>query len=212
MWRRAPILPLGDKFQRDSAHSLRSFFQCLQLREPNRRRRRQNAAGTHFTSCRSDTGISKGNRRCSDQAMIDAMAIPPKDRFQVISEFKAGELIYDPDYLEVKRSDKIVFVQITLSTGRTPGQKRALFSRMAELLAKSHRAPAGGPACEFSRGELGEWGSSIPEGLVRKTTRATNEPPSLQIRVTGTNRLQVQSGQDQIWPMPPSTCSSTPVM
>jgi hypothetical protein len=146
------------------------------------------------------------------QAMIDAMAIPPKDRFRVISEFKAGELIYDPDYLEVKRSDKIVFVQITLSTGRTPGQKRALFSRMAELLAKSHRAPAGGPACEFSRGELGEWGSSIPEGLVRKTTRATNEPPSLQIRVTGTNRLQVQSGQDQIWPMPPSTCSSTPVM
>lgn len=71
------------------------------------------------------------------QAMIDAIAIPPDDRFQVISEYKAVDLIYDTDYLDVKRSDKIVFVQIALSTGRKPGQKRALFKRMAELLAKS---------------------------------------------------------------------------
>jgi phenylpyruvate tautomerase PptA (4-oxalocrotonate tautomerase family) len=71
------------------------------------------------------------------QAMVEAMAVPAKDRFQVISEYKAGDLIYDQDYLDVKRSDKIVFVQITLSTGRKPGQKRALFKRMAELLAKS---------------------------------------------------------------------------
>jgi 4-oxalocrotonate tautomerase len=71
------------------------------------------------------------------QAMIDAIAVPPKDRFQVITEYKAGDLIYDADYLDVKRSDKVVFVQITLSTGRKPGQKRALFKRMAELLAKS---------------------------------------------------------------------------
>jgi 4-oxalocrotonate tautomerase len=71
------------------------------------------------------------------QAMVEAMAVPPKDRFQVISQYKAGDLIYDEDYLDVKRSDKIVFVQITLSTGRKPGQKRALFKRMAELLARS---------------------------------------------------------------------------
>jgi phenylpyruvate tautomerase PptA (4-oxalocrotonate tautomerase family) len=71
------------------------------------------------------------------QAMVEAMAVPAKDRFQVISEYKAGDLIYDEDYLDVKRSDKIVLVQITLSTGRKPGQKRSLFKRMAELLAKS---------------------------------------------------------------------------
>jgi len=71
------------------------------------------------------------------QAMIDAIALPSKDRFQVITEYKKENLFYDADYLDVKRSDKIVFVQITLSTGRKPGQKRALFKRMAELLAKS---------------------------------------------------------------------------
>lgn len=71
------------------------------------------------------------------QAMIDAIAIPPKDRFHAISEYKTGDLIYDPDYLDLRRSHKIVFVQITLSTGRRPGQKRALFKQMANLLAKS---------------------------------------------------------------------------
>jgi len=71
------------------------------------------------------------------QAMIEAIAIPQKDRFQMISEYRSGDLVYDGDYLDVKRSDKIVFVQITLSTGRKPGQKRALFKRMAELLEKS---------------------------------------------------------------------------
>jgi 4-oxalocrotonate tautomerase len=71
------------------------------------------------------------------QAMIDAIVLPSKDRFQVITEYKKENLFYDADYLDVKRSDKIVFVQITMSTGRKPGQKRALFKRMAELLAKS---------------------------------------------------------------------------
>jgi 4-oxalocrotonate tautomerase len=69
--------------------------------------------------------------------MIDAIAVPVKDRFQVVTEYKKENLFYDADYLDVKRSDQIVFVQITLSTGRKPGQKRVLFKRMAELLAKS---------------------------------------------------------------------------
>jgi 4-oxalocrotonate tautomerase len=71
------------------------------------------------------------------QAMIEAIAIPAADRFQVICEHKPGGLIYDANYLDLERSDKVVFVQITLSTGRKPGQKRALFKRMAEILEKS---------------------------------------------------------------------------
>ena len=71
------------------------------------------------------------------QAMVEAMAVPAEDHFQVITEHKAEDLIYDPGYLGVRRSDKVVFVQITLSAGRKPGQKRALFRRIAELLEKS---------------------------------------------------------------------------
>src|SRR5262249_39710241 len=71
------------------------------------------------------------------KAMVESISIPPDDRFQVINEYSAENLIYDAQYLGVKRSDKVVFVEITLSFGRKPPQKRALFSRITELLAKS---------------------------------------------------------------------------
>jgi 4-oxalocrotonate tautomerase len=71
------------------------------------------------------------------RAMIEALAIPPEDRFQLITEHPSEGLIYDPGYLGVRRSDRVVFVQITLSVGRKPQQKRKLFRRMAEILAES---------------------------------------------------------------------------
>ena len=71
------------------------------------------------------------------QAMVEAIDAPPQDRFQIITEHSATDLIYDPSYLGVERSDNIVMVQITLSAGRKPGQKRKLFQRMAEITAKN---------------------------------------------------------------------------
>lgn len=71
------------------------------------------------------------------RAMIDALAIPPDDRFQVITEHPAEGLIYDARYLGIPRTENIVFVQITLSAGRKPQQKRKLFKRMAEILAEA---------------------------------------------------------------------------
>ena len=70
------------------------------------------------------------------QAMVEAIEIPAQDRFQIITEHPAGGLIYDPSYLRVERSEKIVIVQITLSGGRKPAQKKKLFQRMSEILAK----------------------------------------------------------------------------
>jgi 4-oxalocrotonate tautomerase len=71
------------------------------------------------------------------RAMIEALDVPALDRFQVVTEHPAGDLIYDPTYLGVQRTDDIVLVQITLSTGRKPPQKRKLFKLMAEILAES---------------------------------------------------------------------------
>jgi len=68
------------------------------------------------------------------RAMVDAITVPPLDRFQVITEHPAESLIYDPAYLGIVRSDDVVFVQITLNAGRSTEQKRALYARMAELL------------------------------------------------------------------------------
>jgi 4-oxalocrotonate tautomerase len=71
------------------------------------------------------------------QAMVEAIDAPPQDRFQVITEHSANDLIYDPSYLGIERSDNIVMVQITLSVGRKPPQKRKLFQRMVEILKKN---------------------------------------------------------------------------
>ena len=41
----------------------------------------------------------------------------------------------------MQRSDRFVLVQITLSVGRKPQQKRKLFQRLAEILAESPGLP-----------------------------------------------------------------------
>jgi 4-oxalocrotonate tautomerase len=71
------------------------------------------------------------------RAMVESIAISPGDRFQVITEHPADSLIYDPSYLGIERSDRVVFVQITMSTGRKPQQKRSLFKRIVEILKES---------------------------------------------------------------------------
>ena len=38
------------------------------------------------------------------RALIESIAIPPGDRFQVITQHPPGDLIYSPDYLGVSRS------------------------------------------------------------------------------------------------------------
>lgn len=71
------------------------------------------------------------------RAMVEAIDAPAQDRFQVITEHPAAGLVYDPTYLGIERTDNIVIVQITLSTGRKLSQKRKLFKRITEILAES---------------------------------------------------------------------------
>ena len=77
-------------------------------------------------------------RRLGDavhRALVEALGIPAQDRFQVITEHEANELVYDRDYLGIKRTDGIVMIQITISSGRTLEQKRALYRFITENLA-----------------------------------------------------------------------------
>ena len=69
------------------------------------------------------------------QAMVETINIPANDRFQIISSHQADELIADPTYLDVARSDDVVFIQITLNAGRTIEMKQALYKRIAELVS-----------------------------------------------------------------------------
>jgi phenylpyruvate tautomerase PptA (4-oxalocrotonate tautomerase family) len=67
-------------------------------------------------------------------ALVETMGVPERDRFQVISQHRSGELIFDRGYLDITRSDRFVVVQVTLSAGRSTEVKQAFYRRLAELL------------------------------------------------------------------------------
>jgi phenylpyruvate tautomerase PptA (4-oxalocrotonate tautomerase family) len=71
------------------------------------------------------------------RAMVETLAAPEQDRFQIITEHDADGLIYDPSYLGIRRDDDVVLVQVTLSAGRKPPQKREFMALAAALLAQN---------------------------------------------------------------------------
>ena len=75
--------------------------------------------------------IGKGVYR----ALLEAADVPPGDEFQIISEHDRSGLIYDPSYLDIERDDDVVFIQITLNSGRSAAVKQALYARIAEFVS-----------------------------------------------------------------------------
>ena len=70
------------------------------------------------------------------RAMVETINVPPLDRFQIITEHSAADFVFDPTYLNIARTTGLVIVQITLNSGRTLEMKKALYKRVAELLAQ----------------------------------------------------------------------------
>ena len=75
------------------------------------------------------------------QALVETMNVPERDRFQVITEHAPNRLIYNQSYLGVQRSDRIVLVQVTLSKGRTTEQKQAFYAGVARRMASAGLRP-----------------------------------------------------------------------
>ena len=71
------------------------------------------------------------------RAMVECLDVPARDQFQVIDEHTPEHLVYNPEYLDIRRTDDIVLVQITLSAGRTTEQKQAFYARLAALLGEA---------------------------------------------------------------------------
>ncbi|MBB5447800.1 MULTISPECIES: tautomerase family protein [unclassified Paraburkholderia] len=68
------------------------------------------------------------------KAMTGAMNVPVNDRFMVVSEHNASDMIADPGYLGIERSPKVIFVQITLNSGRDVDIKKAFYKALADGL------------------------------------------------------------------------------
>jgi phenylpyruvate tautomerase PptA (4-oxalocrotonate tautomerase family) len=76
-------------------------------------------------------------RKISDavhRALVETISIPAQDRFHIITEHANADFIYDPEYLNIHRTNDLVIIQITMSVGRTLEMRKSLFKRMADLL------------------------------------------------------------------------------
>ena len=71
------------------------------------------------------------------QAMRETFGVPEDDRFMLIEEYDKSNFLYGKSYLGIERDDDLVIIQITVNNTRGLEQKKALFARIAELLAKS---------------------------------------------------------------------------
>ncbi len=78
--------------------------------------------------------ISRGVYR----AMLDTFDVPADDLFQVLSESGPGtEMVRPQQYLGIKYSDDLIFIQITCNDTRTVDQKKALYAAIADNLARA---------------------------------------------------------------------------
>lgn len=69
------------------------------------------------------------------RSLVETIDVPPLDRFQILTEHEPGDLVYDSAYLGIARTDNIVIIQATISTGRPLEKKRKLYRRIADELA-----------------------------------------------------------------------------
>lgn len=68
------------------------------------------------------------------KSMLETIGIPEEDKFVVVNDLKAEELIFSTNYLGVDRTDGIVIIQITMNEGRTTEVKKALYKMVADKL------------------------------------------------------------------------------
>lgn len=68
------------------------------------------------------------------QALVAQANVPADDRFQIIHQHDAEELIANPSYGGVMRSDDLIIIEITLNAGRTVEIKKNLYADIAQRL------------------------------------------------------------------------------
>ncbi|MET0257878.1 MAG: tautomerase family protein [Methylobacterium sp.] len=68
------------------------------------------------------------------EAIVSALGAPKDDRFQIITEHPAADLIVDPTYLGIARTPDCIVIQLTMNAGRTVEQKKAFYRQIADGL------------------------------------------------------------------------------
>jgi phenylpyruvate tautomerase PptA (4-oxalocrotonate tautomerase family) len=67
-------------------------------------------------------------------AMRATLNVPEDDRFQIFHQHSSTELMLDPTYLGITRSEECLVIQVTLNAGRTVAMKQAFYKAVADGL------------------------------------------------------------------------------
>ncbi len=71
------------------------------------------------------------------RAMHEEFNVPEDDQFMAITEHDKANFRFGSNYLDIARSDEVVFIQITANNTRSTTQKKALFRRIVEFLGEN---------------------------------------------------------------------------
>ena len=107
------------------------------------------------------------------EALRAAVQIPENDRFVAIREHAAGDLIADPGYLGVARSEHPVFVEITLRRGRPAEKKQALYREIAKRMSATGLVRAEDLLIVLHENEGADW--SFGNGVAQYVEREQKE-------------------------------------
>jgi phenylpyruvate tautomerase PptA (4-oxalocrotonate tautomerase family) len=89
----------------------------------------------HVTEARRTPAQLKRLADTVQQVMREYFAAPDRDRYQIITEHKPGQIIAEDTGLGFQRTDDIVILQI-FQQGRTRDHKQAAYRALAEYLQK----------------------------------------------------------------------------
>lgn len=69
------------------------------------------------------------------ETTITVLNVPENNRFHIISEHSTADLVIDPSYFGIQRSESAIIIQITLNEGRaTLDLKKVYFKALADGL------------------------------------------------------------------------------
>lgn len=71
------------------------------------------------------------------RCLVSEFAVPVDDRFQIISQLPAGQILVDRDYLSHGRSERFMLFEITAGRPRSRKQKQQFYRRLTEELQQS---------------------------------------------------------------------------
>lgn len=109
-------------------------------------------------------------------ALMEHFHVPEDDFFQVFHGHRAGEFYYSPHYLNIRRTDGLLYIQITLKLGRSTVQKQDFYKRVAQRLASELAIREEDVFIMLVGTELADWtfGSGIAQMIAPQDTIASN--------------------------------------